>query len=233
LKKQVSLLSRSESVDSTSEPTKRIPRRGMKKEESLRVKRMDSSRSVISEITTEEREKPSKTSKKPKDSGKSSKKNKRDLTRSTSESSLSEEALNDNRDSDSDDNYFDLSPIREPRSRLRETSVDRSLISSSSSGISFLGSIDYDSDGSDDTIDTNDDDDILTRSTQSSGSRVTTDESDEEMQEEFFRYMKTQPGRISGVKAFTVYKKQATSHNGRSEASTDYVFAALVASDSS
>jgi len=194
---------------------------------------MDSTKSAISKVTTEERDKPSKTLKK----SKASSKKDRELTRSTSESTLSEEedlndsilseeGLNDSIDSDIEDNS-----IRKPRSRLRGTSVDRSVVSSASSGVSFLGSIDYDSDGSDDTIHTNDDDDMLSRSIQSTGSRVTYYESDGEIQQEFFRYMETQAGRVSGVKAFTVYKEYVTSHNGKAEASRDYVFAALVASD--
>ncbi|KAL3937459.1 MAG: hypothetical protein SGBAC_007449 [Bacillariaceae sp.] len=202
LKRQTSLQLSERSAGSSE----RIPRRGMKKEESMKLKKE-----------------------------KSKKKNKA-LTREDSESSMSEEDLNDAKHHDGgwDGSQIALSPIREPTSK-RGISADRSLesqsMSSISSGVSFLGSIDSLSVGSDRSIETVDDDedfDIPARPAE------TDDESDGEIQEEFYRYMKSEPTRrLTGAKVYTVYKEKTSSHNGKTTSSKKYVCASLVLNGSS
>ncbi|CAJ1932593.1 unnamed protein product [Cylindrotheca closterium] len=174
--------------------SERKPRRGMKKQESLRLQK--------------EKEKKNRKS-----------------SEEDPESSLSEDELNDL-------NTL-LSPIREPKSK-RGTSADRSLdsqnMSSISSGVSFLGSIDAGSVGSDRSIGTFDDDedfDLPSRPTESDG------ESENQVLQEFYRYMKSEPTRHhGGVKVYTVYKETTSSHNGKATTSRNFAGAALVLSGS-
>jgi len=207
----------------------RKPRRGMKKEESLRLKRLENNLSALFvDLSTKSGDdkpaKPAKRKDSPKSKSPKASKDNTDLdSYYDSDTSLSEGDLNDANDPL-------LSPIRKPRiKRGKSFGSAESINSSISSGISFLASIASDSDGSDQSIETVDDDDLFGLQDRSAESD---DESDHEMQKEFYRYMKSQPTScISGVKVYTVYHEKKTSRNGKMFANKDYVCAALVLGD--
>lgn len=223
-----------------SSSDERRPRRGMKKEVSLRMKGFENSISEISVEMSDER-KPRKALRKSFDNSiselsvdmldqkpaKSKKKSKKALKiQDKDDSSMSEDDLKD-------PNL--LSPIREPKSsKKRGKSLERGSfhsigMSSVSSGVSFLGSIDDNSVGSDQSIETVDDDELFDIPKRSADTDDDDDESENEMQEEFFRYMKAQPkDSRSGVKVYTVYHEKKSSVNGKLVANRDFVCTALV-----